>query len=70
MTYQPDRFANLNLNPITVLKEEAGVFYKATSDSFNGDDYEEYCEVINEICQELGLKNMLEADSFINEVYW
>lgn len=70
MTYQPDRFANLNRNPITVLNKEAGVYFKSHSDSFNGDDYEEYCEVTKEICDELGLKNMLEADSFINEVYW
>ena len=70
MTYQPKRFANLNANPITVLKEEAGVYFKAQSDSYNADDYRAYCEIIKEICSELGLRNMLEADSFINEVYW
>jgi uncharacterized ubiquitin-like protein YukD len=70
MTYQPHRFANLNSNPITVLKEEAGVYYKSHSDLYNADDYQEYCTVLQEICKELDLKNMLEADSFINEVYW
>ena len=70
MTYQPDRFANLNANPIAVLKNEAGVYFKSHSDSFTGENYEEYCKIIQEICGELQLKNMLEADSFINEVYW
>jgi HKD family nuclease len=70
MTYQPDRFANLNSNPISVLKEEAGVYYKSHSDSYTAEDYQQYCGVIQEICKELGLKNMLEADSFINDIYW
>lgn len=70
MTYQPERFANLNSNPIKVLKEEAGVYFKSHSSSFNGDDYEEYCKVVKEICKKLHLRDMLEADSFFNEVYW
>lgn len=70
MTYQPTRFANLNRNPITVLDEEAGVYFKATSFSFNGSDYLEYCSLTQEIAQELELKNMLEVDSFFNEIYW
>lgn len=70
MTYQPDRLANLNSNPIKVLKEEAGVYFKSHSSSFNGEDYGEYCGVIIEICNELNLRNMLEADSFFNEIYW
>lgn len=70
MTYQPDRFANLNSNPINVLKKEAGVYFKSHSSSFNGEDYGEYCKVVMEICQTLNLKNMLEADSFFNDIYW
>jgi HKD family nuclease len=70
MTYQPERFANLNSNPISVLKEEAGVYFKSHSNSFSGEDYEAYCSVVMEICKELELKNMLEADSFFNEIYW
>ncbi len=70
MTYQPTRFANLNTNPITVLKKEAGVYYKSHSSSFNGDDYQAYCSVIEEICKKLNLKNMLEVDSFFNSIYW
>jgi len=70
MTYQPDRFANLNSNPINVLKKEAGVYFKSHSNSFNGEDYAEYCNVVLEICKQLKLKNMLEADSFFNNIYW
>lgn len=70
MTYQPKRFPNLNSNPIKVLKEEAGVYIKATSESFNGNDYEEYCNITEEIRSALSLENMLEVDSFFNEIYW
>ncbi|GAB4161449.1 MAG: hypothetical protein Tsb0033_18880 [Winogradskyella sp.] len=70
MAYQPYRFANLNSNPIKVLKEEAGVYFKSHSSSFNSNDYAEYCLLIKEIAQKLELKNMLEVDSFFNEIYW
>lgn len=70
MTFQPERFANLNNNPITVLKEEAGVYFKSHSSSYNGDDYQEYCLITQEICGEFELKNLLEVDSFFNEIYW
>ena len=70
MTYQPNRFANLNRNPITVLDKEAGVYFKSHSSSFNGEDYQDYCLLIEEICNELDLKNMLEVDSFFNDIYW
>lgn len=70
MTYQPKKFANLNANPIRVLKEEAGVVIKSENTSFNGEDYQEYCLLIQEISDELELKNMMEVDSFFNEIYW
>ncbi|MCM4171121.1 hypothetical protein DHD32_06495 [Arenibacter sp. TNZ] len=70
MTYNSVEFANMNRNPITVLKEEGGVKIKAHSSSYNGADYVEYCELIKEISLKLGLKNMLEADTFFNEIYW
>lgn len=70
MTYRPNKFANLNSNPITVLKEEAGAYFKSHSSSFNGYDYSEYCLLLKEISKKLGLKNMLYVDSFFNEIYW
>ena len=70
MTYDCNRFANLNANPIDVLINEAGVSIKKHRNSYKGNDYEEYCELVKEICEVLGLRNMLEADSFFNEIYW
>lgn len=70
MTYNYVDFANLNKNPITVLKQEGGVNLKAHSSSFSGTDYEKYTLLVKEISLKLGLKNMLEADSFFNEIYW
>ncbi len=70
MTYNIKDFANMNNNPLTVLRTEGGVNIKASSSSFSGADYDEYCELIKEICSKLGLQNMLEADSFFNEIYW
>jgi len=70
MTYNPNNFANLNKNPITVLKKEGDVFIKSSSISFSSSNYEEYCDLVKEISVELGLKNMLEADSFFNDIYW
>ncbi|MFN8250786.1 MAG: phospholipase D-like domain-containing protein [Ferruginibacter sp.] len=70
MTYNYHDFANMNRNPITVLKQEGGVNIKAHSSSFTEFDYEEYCELIKEISSELGIRNMLEADTFFNEIYW
>lgn len=70
MTYDRGKFANLNKNPITVLSKEGGVKLKVNSNSFSGDDYELYCQLILEISNQLGLRNMLEADSFFNDIYW
>lgn len=70
MTYNNKEFANMNRNPITVLKVEGGVNIKAHSSTFSATEYEEYCELVKEISNKLGLQNMLEADSFFNEIYW
>lgn len=70
MTYNPIKYANLNKNPITVLIEEGDVFIKTHRNSFTGIDYEEYCELVAEISSKLGLRNMLEVDSFFNDIYW
>jgi hypothetical protein len=69
MTYAPDKLANINQNPITVLREEGGADIKAHSSSYNGTDYEEYNAIICEIAERIGLKDMLEIDYFFNIVY-
>lgn len=70
MTYNPGKFANLNDNPITVLRRVAIVQIPAHRNTFNGRRYQLYCELIQEISNELGLRNMLEADSFFNFIFW
>jgi HKD family nuclease len=69
MTYDPKRFANLNANPIKVLSDEVGITIKKNITNFNGGNYEKYCQLVSEISVVLGLKNMLEVDSFFNEIY-
>lgn len=71
VSYNPQDFAILNRNPFRVLTEEAGITFKYKRPrSFNGKEYAYYCEIIKEISEELGFSNMLEADSFFNEIYW
>lgn len=70
MTYNPIECANIDRNPITVLRNAGGVKLKAHSSSFNGNDYQEYCTIIKDISEMLTLKDMLEADTFFNDIYW
>lgn len=70
MTYDSASCANMNRNPITVLKEAGGIKLKSHSSLFKGSDYQEYCLIVKEIYQQLELQDMLEADSFFNEIYW
>ena len=69
MTYAPDKLANINRNPITVLIKEAHVDLKDHSSKFSGTDYQQYNEIVKEISLKLGLKDMLQADSFFNRIY-
>ena len=68
MTYSPSKFPNLNNNPIRSL-QEAGCYLK-NPNSFKGEDYQAYSDLLKEIGSELDLKNMLEIDSFFNNIYW
>lgn len=69
MTYNPKEFANINNNPISVLINEAKVEIKKTSQSYTGENYKNYCNIIKEIRADLKLKDMLEVDTFFNEIY-
>ncbi|TDD77198.1 restriction endonuclease PLD domain-containing protein [Flavobacterium caseinilyticum] len=68
MTYNSEKFANLNKNPVTVLSI-IGKELKTPS-AFNGIDYKEYTTLLFQIRQELNMKSFLEIDSFFNYVYW
>ena len=69
LTYNPDRFATLNKRPLSVLRNEAGVSFKASSVSFNGADYEHYCNLMSEISSKLELQNMIGVDAYFSNVY-
>lgn len=69
MSYAPQKLANINRNPITVLREEGKVDIKSHSQSFTGKDYQEYNNIVQEIGFKLGLKDMLETDYFFNNIY-
>jgi len=68
MTYHPEKFANLNKNPLTVLNFIGRKF--PSPSSFKGSDYAEYISLIDQIREELKMKSFLEIDSFFNYVYW
>lgn len=71
ISYNPQDFAILNRNSFTVLSEKAGINFKYKNPrSFNGEEYTYFCELIKEISEKLGFSNMLEADSFFNDIYW
>jgi HKD family nuclease len=69
MTYSPEKLANINQNPITVLREEGGADIRARSSGYTGVEYEEFNAIIHEIAEKLDLKDMLEIDYFFNIVY-
>lgn len=69
LTYNPMRLANLNSNPVKVLREVGGVKLKKTASAYSGEEYAAYCELIEEIKQKLVMSNMLEVDSFFNYIY-
>ncbi|TXH57303.1 MAG: NgoFVII family restriction endonuclease [Bacteroidia bacterium] len=68
LSYNPEKFANLNDNPLAVL-ELVGKEFPYIS-SFKGSDYAEYVALLTEIKNELGMSSFLEIDSFFNYVYW
>jgi HKD family nuclease len=69
MTYAPKKLANINRNPITVLRKEGCVNLKDHSQKFNGQDYNEYNNIVKDIVEKLGLNSMLAADYFFNRIY-
>lgn len=68
LTFNPQKFANLNDNPITVLELVGKKFPNISS--FKGENYLEYVELLSRIKNELDMSSFLEIDSFFNYVYW
>jgi HKD family nuclease len=67
LSYDSQKFANLNDNPIAVL---AFVGKDFTGKRFTGKDYLEYVNLLKKVREELKMKTFLEIDSFFNYVYW
>ncbi|MDR7371080.1 restriction endonuclease PLD domain-containing protein [Flavobacterium aquidurense] len=68
LSYNFQKFPNLNRNPLTVLSI-AGSNFKAAG-SFKGADYLQYTLLLTKIKDDLKMKSFLEIDSFFNYVYW
>ena len=68
LSFNPQKFANLNDNPLAVLEFVGKQFPRITS--FKGEDYAEYVDLLTKIKDELDMNTFLEIDSFFNYVYW
>jgi len=68
MTYAPERLANINRNPLTVLRKFGANINKHTS-TYTGRHYQSYLNIVLEVKRTLGLKNMLEVDYFFDKIY-
>lgn len=68
LSFNPEKFANLNDNPREVLALVGKEFPAITS--FTGEDYKEYVDLLTRIRKELKMSTFLEIDSFFNYVYW
>ncbi len=70
MSYNTKDFANLNANPIKVLREIGEAPINAHRNSYQADNYADYCVLVKAVSAAFGFRNMLEADCFFNHVYW
>jgi HKD family nuclease len=69
MSFDPERFAVLNKRPLSVLTEISGKTLKKTPRLYTSEEYQNYCNLMFELNQRLGFKNMLQTDAFCNSVY-
>jgi len=69
MTYNYHKFANLNKNPLTVLNAYTSLNLTMNKQNYSGKYYAQYCGYVTEIMNVLGIRNMLEVDSFFNDNY-
>lgn len=67
-TYNPREFSALNNNPLKSLKK-LGISLKS-KDAFNGQDYQEFCNLLKDLTRLLELNSQLEIDHFFNYIYW
>lgn len=69
MTYDYVNLANINGNPLLVLRKNGGEELPEYSHEFTGVDYVKYLGLVRQIVATLNLRNMLEADYFFEQVF-
>lgn len=68
-TLRPMKFPVLNKNPIGSVKYLLGEEFKDPS-QFKSDDYQAYADFMGKLRTEIGAKDLIETDHFLNFVYW
>lgn len=68
MSFNPNKFANLNENPLKVLKMAGCIF--PTPGRFTGKNYKHFIFTLTAVRQEFEMVTFLEIDSFFNFIYW
>ncbi|MDY0326413.1 MAG: phospholipase D-like domain-containing protein [Candidatus Cloacimonadaceae bacterium] len=69
ITYNPYDYAILNNASHTPLKHIVGTHIKGNVASFTGKDYARFCQLIQHVRESFGLKDMMEADCFLESYY-
>src|SRR5207249_2952142 len=67
--YGPARYAAMNKNPLTSLKE-LGFPEFPLPQSFDGATYAKYNQVITDLAGWCGFQSLGQVDQFLNYVYW
>ncbi len=69
MAINPATFANINKKPIEVICSISGSDLKKTYQTYNGADYQRYCDTVKKINERLDFSNFIQSDAFFNESY-
>jgi len=69
-TYSPNKCSVLNNNPLSSLDYLGFERFKTQPNTFNGEDYEKYNELIKEFARLCEFQNLSQVDHFLNFVYW
>jgi len=68
-TLAPEKFPVLNKNPIDSIKYLLGEEFKEPS-KFKSEDYQTYADFMGKLRSDIGAKDFIETDHFLNFVYW
>ncbi|CCO45826.1 hypothetical protein VIBNISOn1_1590001 [Vibrio nigripulchritudo SOn1] len=68
-TLEPEKFPVLNKNPIGSVKYLLGEEFKEPG-QFKSQDYQAYADFMGKLRTDIGAKDFIETDHFLNFVYW